>query len=187
MSKSKTPSFILSLKLNTTSYDERILEHRFYVAFLMKNRLIRYAKKQLSSMRQDKEYRTLMDERKTLIDKKDDASKKRKAAIGKELSRIRMGYGLSEYQFHEWIGTQQRRYKKHIDSLTAQKIATAIWQSVETCLYRKGKSIHFQRLDDLYSLEGKNNASGIRFKEGRLHWNGLIIQPQLCKGDWYAR
>ena len=187
MSKSKTPSFILSLKLNTTSYDERILEHRFYVAFLMKNRLIRYAKKQLSSMRQDKEYRTLMDERKTLIDKKDDASKMRKAAIGKELSRIRMGYGLSEYQFHEWIGTQQRRYKKQIDSLTAQKIATAIWQSVENCLYRKGKSIHFQRLDDLYSLEGKNNASGIRFKEGRLHWNGLIIQPQLRKGDWYAR
>ncbi len=187
MKKSKSPSFVLTLKLNTTADDERVLSRRFYCAFLMKNRLIQYSRKCLSSMKQDKKYRALMAERKTLIDKTDALSKKRKAAIGKELSRIRMYYGLSEYQFHDWISIQQHRYKSHIDSLTAQKIATAVWQSVESCLYRKGRTIHFQKLDAMYSLEGKNNASGIRFKNGRLHWNELVIQPQFRKGDWYAR
>ena len=35
--------------------------------------------------------------------------------------------------------------------------------------------------------KAKNNASGIRFVKGRLYWNGLIIQPQVRKGDNYAR
>lgn len=187
MKKSKSPSFVLTLKLNTTPSDERLLEERFFSAFLMKNRLIRHARKRLSAMKQDKEYRRLMSERKLITGNKDAMSKHRKAEIGKDLARIRMYYGLSEYQFHEWISLQQHRYKKHIDSLTAQKIATAVWQAVEACLFRKGKSLHFQKLDTLLTLEGKNNASGIRFKDGRLRWNGLVIQPQLRKGDHYAR
>ena len=186
MKKSKSPSFVLTLKLNTTSLDEHVLAHRFYYAFLMKNCLIRHAKKCLSSMRMDKDYRNLMSERKTLIGKDDKSSKSRRAAIGEELSRIRSYYGLSEYQFHDWIKLQRYRYCKHIDSLTAQKIATTVWQSVEACLFRKGKSVHFQKLDNLSSLEGKNNVSGMRFKDGRLHWNGLIMQPQIRKNDWYA-
>ena len=187
MKKSKSPSFVLTLKLNTTPSDARLLEERFFSAFLMKNRLIRHARKRLSAMKQDKEYRRLMSERKLITGNKDAMSKHRKAEIGKDLARIRMYYGLSEYQFHEWISLQQHRYKKHIDSLTAQKIATAVWQAVEACLFRKGKSLHFQKLDTLLTLEGKNNASGIRFKDGRLRWNGLVIQPQLRKGDHYAR
>ena len=187
MKRSKNPSFVLTLKLNTTPSDEHILADRFFAAFLMKNRLIRYARKKLSAMRQNKEYRSLMAERKLICDKDDAVSKHRKAEIGKDLARIRMYYGLSEYQFHDWISLQQHRYKKHIDSLTAQKLATTVWRAVEACLFRKGKSIHFQRLDSLLTLEGKNNVSGIRFKDGRLHWSGLVIQPQLRKGDHYAK
>ena len=187
MKRSKNPSFVLTLKLNTTPSDEHILADRFFAAFLMKNRLIRYARKKLSAMRQNKEYRSLMAKRKLICDKDDAVSKHRKAEIGKDLARIRMYYGLSEYQFHDWISLQQHRYKKHIDSLTAQKLATAVWRAVEACLFRKGKSIHFQRLDSLLTLEGKNNVSGIRFKDGRLHWSGLVIQPQLRKGDHYAK
>ncbi len=193
MKKSSTPSFALPLKLNTTAQDERILGKRFYCAFLMKNKLIRHAKKALSSMRQDKRYRTLMDEYHTLAKasksrkKESKAVKHRRAEIGAELSAIRLDRGLSEYQFQEWIAVQQHRYRKHIDSLTAQKLATNVWQSVETVLFRKGKTVNFKPLDNLYSLEGKNNASGIRFKDGRLHWFGLEIQPQVRKGDAYTR
>ena len=183
----ETPSFVLTLKLNTSASDEQILLDRFYYAFLMKNRLIRHVRMALSSMRQDKEYRNLMNEYAVLKGKNDSASKSIRGAIGKKLSRIRMVYGLSEYQFHAWIADQQHRYKRHIDSLTAQKIATSVWAATEAVLFHKGKTIHFQKLDNLMSLEGKNNASGIRFKDGRLHWNGLVIQPQSRKGDTYAR
>lgn len=184
--KAKTPSFILTLKLNTSECDDQILAKRFYYAFLMKNRLISHSRKALSSMRQDKQYRNLLTEYISLKGKKDALSKHRRSDIGKALSTIRLQYGLSEYQFHSWISVQQHRYRKHIDSMTAQKIATFVWQSVETVLYRKGKSVHFQKLDDLLSLEGKTNTSGIRYKDGRLYWNGLVIQPQIHKDDIYA-
>ena len=187
MHKSKTLSFMLTLKLNTSSRDEKLLNKRIYIAFLMKNRLIHHARKVLSSMRRDKKYRALLAEYLSLRCKSNKASKQRLKDIGKQLSSIRIQYGLSEYQFHKWIAVQQRRYNKYIDSLTAQKIATSVWRSVEVVLFRKGRSIHFQKLDTLVSLEGKNNVSGIRFKNGTLCWNGLVIQPQLRSGDQYAR
>lgn len=183
----KTPSFVLTLKLNTTKRDSDVLMDRFFAAFLMQNRLISHARKRLGGMRQDKRYRALMAERASYAGKTDPASKKEIGRIGDMLSAVRMEYGLSEYQFHSWIATQQRKHEKKIDSLTAQKLATAVWRSVEAVLFRKGKSVHFKKLSDMYSVEGKNNASGIRFKDGRVHWLGLEIQPQIRRGDAYAR
>ena len=90
--KAKTPSFILTLKLNTSDRDEQILSKRFYYAFLMKNRLISHVRKALSSMRQDPVYRQLMQEYISLKGKKDSTSKHRRSDIGKQLSSIRMQY-----------------------------------------------------------------------------------------------
>ena len=187
MKHSDSKSFVLTLKLNTTNGDDVVLRHRFHVASIMKNKLVSHARKALSSMRQDPGYRTLMVERKTIKDKNDPASKRRKVEIGKQLAAIRLNFGLSEYQLHAWISVQQHRYRKDIDSMTAQKIATSVWMAVETVLFRKGKTVHFRNNEQLLSVEGKNNASGIRFKEGRMHWLGLKIQPQIRKDDIYAR
>ena len=184
--RSKTPSFVLTLKLNTSIRDEQVLHERFFKGFLMHNRLVEHARKCLRGLRQDKRYRALMAEYHTI--KEDSAdTKKERVRIGKLLSDVRMEYGLSEYQFHAWIATQQHRYIKYIDSNTAQKIATSVWSAVETVLFRKGKSIHFQKFENFLSMEGKSNASGIRFSKGRLCWLGLEIQPQLRKDDTYAR
>ena len=187
MDKTKTPSFVLTLKLNTSPSDERELARRFYNANQMHNKLVKHARKALSSLRQDKACRALMKERFSLSGKNDPVSKRRRADIGRQLSELRLDYGLSEYQFHAWIKVQQHRYARTIDSHTAQKIATGAWRAVESVLYRKGKSVRFKKLEDLTSLEGKTNASGIRFSGGRLRWLGLVIQPQLRKGDVYAR
>lgn len=184
--RSKTPSFALTLKLNTSERDDRILHERFFKGFLMHNRLVEHARKRLSGLRQDKRYRALMEEYHSVSGDSAEAKKER-ARIGKLLSGIRMEYGLSEYQFHAWIVTQQHRYVKYIDSNTAQKIATSVWQGVEDVLFRKGRSIHFQRFDDFFSLEGKDNTCGMRFRDGRLCWLDLKIQPQIRKGDTYAR
>ena len=70
MAKDKTPSFVLTLKLNTSEFDDRALASRFYYAFLIKNRLIRHVRRALSSMRQDKEYRYLIKELYDLGDKR---------------------------------------------------------------------------------------------------------------------
>ncbi len=186
MSRSKSLNFVLELKLNTSDHDNCVLNHRFFLAFLMQNRLISYAKKQLKKLRQDKEYRQTIQEYFHLKNNTDSVSKHRKNILSNDLSLIRLNYGLSEYQFHSWIKEQQHRYFKNIDSLTAQKIATRVWVSVEKVLFSKGKTVHYKKLASLVSIEGKTNASGIRFVKGQLHWNGLMIQPQIRKDDSYA-
>mgnify|MGYP006976587672 CR=1 FL=1 len=184
--KSKSPSFVLELKLNTTQKDEQALNDRFFRCFLMHNKLVRHAGKRLSALRQDREYRTLLELRCRLAGKTDAGSKHRLNETNGRLKELRLSYGLSEYQFHEWIAVQKHRHEGKIDINTAQKVATQVWKSVEDVLYRKGETVHFKRFDHFLSIEGKNNSSGIFFKDGRLRWFNLYIQPRIKHSDVYA-
>ena len=178
MKRSATPSFVLTLKLNTSEDDERILRKRFFFGWKIYNILVRHVRKALGSMRQDVKYRNAMNRY---------LENKKVSGIKKELSDIREQYGLSEYALHKFVKLQQKRYAADIDSLTAQKIASHVWQAVQDVLFDSGKAVHFQKWQDFCSLEGKNNQFGIRFKNGRLHWNRLVIQPKLPGKDRYAR
>ena len=102
--RSKTPSFIAELKLCTSEYDEHVLDHRFLVNNLMKNRLIRHARKAVASLRQDTEYRQLLHERMELknkvkgkvVKKRDKALTKQLRDLDSQLLAIRLKYGVSE-------------------------------------------------------------------------------------------
>lgn len=172
MSRSKTESFVLTVKLNTSSRDDRILNDRFFAGFLMHNKLVTHARRALASMRQDKEYRALMDQ---YISTKDTKTKRQLSA---QLSDIRRKYGLSEYQFHSWIVVQKRK-SKGIDIHVAQKVATSVWKSTEAVLFYKGKTIHHSRFDDFLSLEGKNNSTGIRFKKRQNRMERIMHSARL--------
>ena len=169
-----TESYVLTLKLNTSPEQDRWLEHAFWCGQQIYNVLVRYCRKQIRKLIQDPEYRELL-----AVRRKDDLSKKDKNRINQELADIRRGYGLSEYQLHAYVSLQQHRYQKYIDSLTAQKIASSVWRSVEKYLFDNGKCIHFRKYDEFESMEGKKNTSGMRFKDGRLHWREQVIQPQI--------
>lgn len=184
MRKTHTPSFVLSLKLNTSEQIVRVLGKRFLYGCRIYNCLVKHARKQLSKMRFDSEYKMLMEQYYALKGDKP-AIKKQRTVIGKQLSDIRLSYGLSEYQFHTFVKEQQHKYARDIDSNTSQKIATAVWHAVEKVLYGNGKCLHFKKYDEFYSMEGKNNATGIRYKNGRLYWNGLCICVQHDKDDLY--
>ena len=169
-----TESYVLTLKLNTSSEQDRWLSYAFWCGQQIYNILVRHYRKQLRKLIRDPEYRKLLAAR-----RKDDLSKKDKNRINQELADIRRGYGLSEYQLHAYVSVQQRRYKKFIDSDVAQKIASSVCRSVEKYLFDNGKCIHFRKYDEFESMEGKKNTSGMRFKDGRLHWRGQVIQPQI--------
>lgn len=169
-----TESFVLTLKLNTSLEQDRWLSHTFWCGQQIYNVLVRHCRKQLRKLIQNPEYRDLLAAR-----KESGLSKVDKNRINQELADIRRGYGLSEYQLHAYVVVQQHRYKKSIDSDVAQKIASSVWRSVEKYLFDNGKCIHFRKYDEFESMEGKKNTSGMRFKDGRLHWRGQVIQPQI--------
>ena len=173
-------NFVISFPLNTTENDEHALAKRFYYGYKISNVVTAYAIKQLNLLKRDSAYQAELSEY-LKYKKQRDALKSKKSKIpaelkailnrlGKELSDIRMSYGLSEYQLHAYVVVQQHKYKKYIDSNTAQKIATQVWQSVEKVLYGNGKHLHFHRYSDFLSMENKCNSFGIRYKDGFLVW-----------------
>ena len=154
MKRSTTDSFILTLKLNTSSNDEAVLWHRMECGRAMYNALIRHAIKAITSLRQDKAYRDALSRR--LADKKD------KQAV-KELSDIREAYGLTEFAFHQYVKLLQKRYAADIDSLTAQKIASRVWDAVRNVLFGKGWKLHFANTGTscLWKVKTMLPASGL--------------------------
>lgn len=182
MGKSTTPSFCLTLKLNTSKRDEQILEYRFLCGQRIYNVLVRHCRKQFVKLFRDPEYRELLKERSNK-----DLSRKEKNALNQRLAGIRMDYGLSKYQLYGYVKLQQHRYKKHIDSRTAQGIASAIWKSCEKYLFDNGREIHFKKRDDLCSLESNSNDTGIMYRNGYLVWNKLTIAAPVRPKDTYAK
>ena len=180
MAKSTTDSFMLELKLLASERDEAVLTQRFEYLWHIRIQLIKYARRQLSKLEADKHYRELLSERVSCPDKR------RVAAIGRELGAIRLSFGLSLYGFKKYVKPMQHRFKKHIDSRTAQAEADKVWKAVDRYLFGDGNALRLPRLDDIRSVESNDNATGIKFRKGRIVWNGLCIQLKRDSSDTYA-
>ncbi len=170
-------NFIVQFPLKTEVYQEDILNKRFEIGRQIYNSLVNVTQKRYKEMVKTKEYRSLMS---SLT-----GNKKTDTPIWKQINELRKQYGMSEYSFHSDVKKIQHHFKDNIDSSTAQKIATALWKSYDKFFYDNGKRIHYKRYGELNSLEGKTNASGIRFKDDMLLWNGLEIPVVVDYDNYY--
>ncbi|PGB51512.1 hypothetical protein [Bacillus anthracis] len=181
MTKPKKDCFIIELKLIVDTWQKDILLKRFEIARKLYNNTLSYATKQYTLMKEAKSYRKQL--RCYQKAKKANHPKEWKE-IAKELDSIRQSFGLSEYQLHAYIKKHQHNYKKHIDSNTSQKIASTVWKAMQDVIF-KGTKAHFKPYGMLRSVEGKSNKMGIRFKENRVYWNGLLLPVRFRKNDLF--
>lgn len=179
MKKSNTDSYVITLRLYPNESDLEILNHRFNIVHHITNVLVKHARGCVKQLERDKEYRDIF-----YNHKKNEKYSKEEKTI---LSKLRLKYGLDEYQFHSYINKQKHLYEKHIDINTAQEVATKVWRSVGDYLFREGEAIHFKKKKDVNSFEGKSNAAGIRFKDGYVYTNGLKLKTKYRKNDKYIK
>jgi transposase len=98
--------------------------------------------------------------------------------------RAREQYNFSEYALHSestklrhsWIGD-------HLDSNTVQKLATRAYKAVEKVLFGKAKKVRFKGKNQLDSVEGKSNKTGIRWKGWGVEWSGLKLEALITSND----
>lgn len=168
MKKTKTSSYVLTLKLNTDASDEAFLNKRFFLSCKIHNRLVSHVRKQLSKMLSDYRYRQLLEQWHKTRNGHDVETKHQHSVIGKQLGQIRLEYGLSEYQLHKYVKIQQHRYAFYLGSQCCQRIASAVWKSVESYLFKNGKYIHFHKSTNFSILYGANtNTTYMIFYEQR--------------------
>lgn len=167
-------NYILTLKLNTEKYQEDILNKRFEIGRKIYNACLNELYKRYRTMQQSKEYQKIC---------KLPKSKER----NKEFQQLNNKYGLTEYSLHKFVKSMQKHFKNNIDSFTAQKIATRCFDAFKGLMFHKSDKIHFKPYGEMYSLEGKSNKTGIRFKDNQLIWNDLKISIVINKNDIYVQ
>jgi hypothetical protein len=88
-------------------------------------------------------------------------------------------YDLQAYaqQFgHSWLG-------EHLDSHVLQKLATRAYGAANRLLLGRAKRVRFKGKAQLDSVEGKSNASGIRWCGDRVEWSGLVLPARIHPRD----
>lgn len=187
--------FVLEFRLDTQLFQEHILEKRFRIGELIYNNVLSFANERLSQMRNNKTYKQTLKqylyfkdlETKTKDKKELKEIKKNIKLYNDLLKTIRLSFSLSEYQLHDYVQVQYKKYKDNIDSATAQKIASTVWKAINNVLFKKGKKVHLKKYGSLTSLEGKAKNSPLKFKDNKLVWNKLEVPIIIKKNDLYAQ
>ena len=94
-------------------------------------------------------------------------------------------YGFREYDLHSFVKYQKTLWiTDHVDSSTAQKLATRAFKAVQEYAIGKRGKPRFKGANRFASIEGKSNASGIRWHQGGMKWlKGLEIKAKFDLKD----
>ena len=161
--KSKTPSFVLELPLNTNPVQESTILVRLDAGRQLYNACLGEALKRLNLIRQSKEFQRI----RTLP--KGDNRNEAFNALNKE-------FGFREYDIHHYAaGIRHSWIEKHIGGHIAQKIATRAFNAVQKKAFGKAKNVRFKGKNQFDTLEGKDNLNGLIFRDNILLWSGLEI------------
>ena len=166
--RSKTPSFILELPLETSKKEEKELLSRFESARKLYNACLGEAKKKVYLVRQSKLFQAAR-----RIPKTDENKAARKEAFKK----ARDAYDFNEYSLHQYVCGLRHNLLNNLDIHTSQKLATRAFKAVEKILFGRAKKVRFKGYNQFDSVESKSNDAGIRWRNNKIEWNGLSLQP----------
>ncbi|WP_312284126.1 transposase [Candidatus Igneacidithiobacillus taiwanensis] len=180
MSKKAGPSFVLELPLVVNPHESRVLSVRFEAGRQLYNAVLGEALRRLDMM---KESRAWAAARKMPKGAPKSPEQKARAA---EFSLIAETIGFTDYDIQSyatrcknacWIGD-------HLDAHTTQKIGTRAFTAAQRYQFRTGGRPRFKpKWKALESMEGKSNATGLRWREDHIEWNGLSLRAIYDQKD----
>jgi len=179
MGKSKTLTFILELAIVSSPQDEAELNARFEAARQLYNACLDEAKRRLDLLRQSNQFKHAKRMPKTVNGKRN----KGRSLAFKELNAK---FGFSEYSIIIHATTIRNSWiSNHIDANTAQKLASRAFKAVQKVAFGQAKRVRFKGKNQLKSVEGATNKTGIRYieKTGHILWKGLKLKCIIDVND----
>jgi len=173
MAKDTTPSFIVELRLGTSSKDGTYIEKGFNAGRILFNACLGEALRRLDLMRESKAYRATL-------------------AMSKGAERTQAFKDLrSKYDFKDsaiqsfaiQCKNSAPQIGQFLDAHTAQKIATRAFHACDQHAFGKIGRPRFKGIGQFHSLESKTNAAGIRYRDGWLMWGGVAVQCIIDRED----
>ncbi len=167
------------LPLRLAGDDERVLAVRFDAARQAYNACLAEGLRRLALLRRSRAYQ---DAQALPKGKKGTAAWQARAAA---FRRANKQAGFREYDLHAWAAEQisPQWLGEHLDSNTVQKITTWAFQAVRQYALGKRGRPRFKGANQLDSVEGKTNRSGIRWRDGVVEWRGLRLRAIIPLDD----
>jgi len=175
MGRAKTDSFILELPLRVTPTQEQRLLARLEAARQVYNGCLGESLKRLALLRQSKAYQAAHK-----LPKGPKQAKARTLAFREANGAV----GFREYDLHAYAAQFNHAWTgEHLDIHVIQKLATRAFKAVQQHSFGRRGRPRFKGKNQMDSLEGKSNASGIRWREPSVEWLGLKLEAIIDVSD----
>jgi putative transposase len=173
MARNKTPSFIVELPLFVGDAERARLRARYEAARQIYNACLGESLRRLRLKRQSQAFQVAKQ-----IPKSEKAE--RQAAF----RQVNATFGFGEYALHDWVKQFTKTWlNQHIDAATAQKLASRAFKAVQDYAFGKHGKPRFKGKNQLDSVEGKSNETGLRWRETHLEWSGLVLPAIVNERD----
>lgn len=164
-------NYILTLPLKTEKYQEDIVNNTFEKYRKVYNSCLSELFKRYNHMIESKEYRA--------------NCKYKGKDRNKVFSEINKKYNLTEYSLHTFVKPMGKYHNIH--SAITQKIATRCFNAFSKYMYHQAKRVNYIKYNELNSIEGKQNSTGITYRDGYVKFNKLNIPVIIKSNDTYAQ
>ncbi|HCQ6387240.1 TPA: RNA-guided endonuclease TnpB family protein [Clostridioides difficile] len=164
-------NYILTLQLKTEKFQEDIICNAFDKYRKVYNSCLSELFKRYNHMIESKEHQA--------------NCKYKGKDRNKIFSEINKKYNLTEYSLHKFVKFIGKYYKLH--SAITQKIATRCFNAFNKYIYHQAKRVNYIRYNELTSIEGKQNSTGISYKDGIIKFNKMTIPVIIKNNDNYAQ
>jgi hypothetical protein len=164
--------FVFEIPFYTTPADEHEIEIRIQAYKEIKNVCLGEALRRVDLCRESKEYQAARK-----MPRGEYKSKEQKAR-SKAFRLAFEKFKFNEYNLHEFANrcaVESGWIKEHLGIHEIQKACSESFRSVEQFTYGKRGRPRFKSFRRARSIEGKSNATGIRWRTDHIEWNGLNL------------
>lgn len=188
MPKPVKSRFIFNVPLRTTSSDRRKLKARRNAGLRVQNLCLGEAETRRKLMQASDIYKYAKSLPRTIKDKdgKDIPNSERQDAFRIAAKQ----YRYTEYDLHAYEAIASKKSKwipKKLDAQTRQKIASRAFKASQKVCFGQAKNVRFKTFNRFRSMEGKTNKQGMVWKNERLKWMGLSLEPILDFQDPFVQ
>ena len=156
--------YTVSLKLKTNKRDTKFLNQLFFHGNQLHNKLVRYCQKHLLNLKHDERYRSAKKQYAEYKQQGKNVSKQVKDILNERIEY----HGLTEADLERYIKIGRYKCSSYIGSAVAQKLKDEVWVGLQKVLYGNGKQVHFRKLMDMNSVEGKSPDTNITLENDKV-------------------
>ena len=174
MTKTKTSSYVLTLKMKYTASDKSAIDKYFELSRRLYNAILGETLRRFNLMRESKLYQQAK--------KETDKKLKQKLFIEAEIK-----YGFREYDISKFATKLMINEYSSLGSHIKAKLVKRAFEAVNKMRFGNAKQVNFIRYGEMHSIEGADNKQAIKYRDGNIIFNKLKMPIIIENNDLYAQ